>query len=365
MPSTNDKVTPNYALNADLSLPPIAPPPLPYRVREPQDRSRRIALVGCGGISETHLQAYRAAGYDVPLLCSLRLANAERRRDQFYPQAAVTDRFEDVLAREDIQIVDLTPYPRDRLPLIEAALRAGKHVLSQKPFVVDLESGRRLAAMADEKGVKLAVNQNGRWAPHFAYLRETVRAGLIGTVAAVRQSVHWDHSWIRSLPFNDIPQLILYDFAIHWFDFVVSVMGERAVRQLRASVARSPAQKAKPPMLAQVMIDYDDAQVSLTFDADTPLGAEDRTFIAGTEGAARSVGPDLSHQTVTVYTRNGWFQPQLEGSWFPGGFHGAMAELMCAIEENRLPLHNAWENLRVLDLCMRAVHEAFAASGVR
>jgi predicted dehydrogenase len=44
-------------------------------------------------------------------------------------------------------------------------LRAKKHVLSQKPFVLDLDTGARLADLADEMGVKFAVNQNGRWAP--------------------------------------------------------------------------------------------------------------------------------------------------------------------------------------------------------
>ena len=52
--------------------------------------------------------------------------------------------------------------------MIETALAAGKHVLSQKPFVLDLDDGTRLADLADESGVVLAVNQNGRWAPHLS-----------------------------------------------------------------------------------------------------------------------------------------------------------------------------------------------------
>ena len=118
-------------------------------------------------------------------------------------------------------MVDITPHPAERVPLIEAALKAGKHVLSQKPFVLDLDTGERLADLADKKGVKLAVNQNGRWAPHLAYMREAVRAGLIGDVSPCHIGIHWDHSWIVGTPFEEIDDLILFDFAMHWFDFLV------------------------------------------------------------------------------------------------------------------------------------------------
>jgi hypothetical protein len=38
--------------------------------------------------------------------------------------------------------------------------------------------------------VRIAVNQNGRWAPHFAYLRQAAKAGLLGDVMAAHLSVH-------------------------------------------------------------------------------------------------------------------------------------------------------------------------------
>ena len=82
------------------------------------------------------------------------------------------------------------------MPNVEAALKAGKHELSQKPFVLDLAEGNRLVNLARNNGVKLAVNQNGRWAPHLSWMREAVRAGLIGDVQSVHIAVHWSHGWI-------------------------------------------------------------------------------------------------------------------------------------------------------------------------
>ncbi len=91
------------------------------------------------------------------------------------------------------------------------------------------------------------------------------------------------------------------------------------------------------------MIEYDTAQASLVFDGDTRFGKNDRTFIAGTAGTILSSGPDSRNQTLTLYTAAGSATPKLEGCWFPDGFHGAMAELLCAIEEKHEPLHSATE----------------------
>ena len=75
---------------------------------------------------------------------------------EFYPDAQVTQDYLAVLARDDIELVDVTPHPEERVPILEAAIRAGKHVLSQKPFVIDLDTGQRLVEMADEHEVLLA-----------------------------------------------------------------------------------------------------------------------------------------------------------------------------------------------------------------
>ena len=101
------------------------------------------------------------------------------------------------------------------------AFAAGKHVLSQKPFVEDLATGRALVEEAERLGVKLAVNQNGRWAPHLAYMREAVAAGLIGEVIGAHVAIRWNHGWIAGTAFEAVDNLLLWDFGIHWFDFLV------------------------------------------------------------------------------------------------------------------------------------------------
>src|SRR5204862_374892 len=89
------------------------------------------------------------------------MAVDELRRAKSYNE------YRQVLKRDDIEVVDIATHPQERLCIVRAAVEAGKHVLSQKPFAIDLDEGRRLVELAKKKNVKLAVNQNGRWAPHF------------------------------------------------------------------------------------------------------------------------------------------------------------------------------------------------------
>lgn len=347
-----------YGLSSVGATGAVAAPVLPYLPPRPRHYRPKIGLIGCGGISEYHLRAYRAMDLDVVALCDRDLARAEKRRTEFFPNARVYADYREVLRRGDLEVVDLALHPAERVEAIEAALRARKHVLSQKPFVLDLTVGERLVTLADAQGVKLAVNQNGRWAPHFSYLAAAIQAGIIGEVASVDFTLQWDHTWTAGTPFEEIHHLILFDFGIHWFDMAARFMRGREAEQISAAVTRTTFQAMKPPMLAQVAIEYPGAQVRLNFNGHVQHGQEDRTVVAGSRGTLRSFGPSLSEQTVILYTAEGAAVPVLEGTWFTSGFQGAMGELLCAIEEGREPTHGGRNNLDGLALCFAALASA-------
>jgi predicted dehydrogenase len=335
----------------------VAAPDLPYQPPMPKSYRPRIALVGAGGISAAHLDAYRAVGFDVAVIASRSLEKAQKKRDEYFPDAEATDDIQRTLMRDDIEVVDLTPHPAERFPLIETALKAGKHVLSQKPFVLDLDAGLRLCDLADAKGRILAVNQNGRWAPHLSWMREAVRAGLIGEVQSCLVSIHWDHSWIKGTPFEDVDDLLFFDFAIHWFDFLTSLIGDRAT-SVFAATARAAGQYVRPPMLGEALVRFDGGQAALQLDGATRFGAEDRTFVTGALGTLASRGPDLGTQSVTLVTEAGLSQPQLTGTWFKEGFRGTMGALLRAVEEGTRPLNAARGNLDGLALVLAAIASA-------
>ncbi len=336
----------------------IAAPDLPYQPRLPRHYRPPIGLIGCGGITDHHLTAYRNAGLSVVAFCDLNRDRAEQQRDKFFPDAEVCQDYRDLLRKDEIEVVDIATHPPERPEIIKAAVRAGKHVLSQKPFVLDLDVGRRLVDLADEHGVCLAVNQNGRWAPHFAYLRAAVESGLLGPLASAQMSVHWDHTWVEGTPFEQVDHLILYDYAIHWFDMVNCLFADQSAIRVFAGEVPTSWQSITPPLLAHASITFENAHAVLAFNADTRHGSQDRTYVVGSKGTISSVGPGNRIQHLTMTTAEGVCQPVLEGSWFPDGFQGTMCELLCAIEDNRTPSIDARRNLDSLALCFAAVVSA-------
>ena len=344
------------ALNAG-QLAVVAAPDLPYLPPSPRRLSPRIGILGTGGIIDSHLDAYRTAGWTVAALWNRTRETAEAKAAAYFPDALVADDWRRIVESPDIDVIDATLHPEHRVPMVEAALKAGKHVLSQKPFAEDLATAERLVGLARDNGVKLAVNQNGRWAPHFAWMRAAVAAGLIGEVLTAHLSVHWDHSWTAGTAFDEIEDLILFDFGIHWFDFLASILGDRS-RSVIATTSRASGQANAVPLLAQALIRVEGGQASLAFDGATTTGARDQCVICGTKGMLTSGGPDLGHQTVRLTTADGVAQPDLQGTWFNDGFRGAMGELLCAVEEDREPLNGAEGNLRSLAMAFAAVSSA-------
>lgn len=335
----------------------IAAPVLAYEPPMPKDRLIPIGLIGAGGISAAHLDAYRQYGLNVVGICDRSIDKAILRRDEYFPAAFATNRPEDLLNDPNIRVLDLAMHPDARLDMIRGALEAGKHVLSQKPFVNDLAEGLGLAELARARGLFLAVNQNGRWAPYMSYLREAVQAGVIGEVTSVHAQLQWDHSWIGGTPFEKIDQIILEDFAIHWFDFLTSIIGETATA-VYATSTRASGQAVRSKLLAQSLITFRGGQASLVFDGATRFGAQNLTTIVGTRGTLRSVGPDLGKQTVTVALEAGEGSPGLKGKWFNDGFAGAMGALLVAIETGVEPINGARANLASLKLVQAALTSA-------
>lgn len=348
----------NYSLAEQSAARLDQAPDLPYRPPQPKRYLPRIGLIGCGGITPSHLDAYRSAGWEVVAMCSLRGKSARQRRNEFFPNAKIEPDYQSLLRRPDIDVVDIALHPEERATVIADALSAGKHVLSQKPFVLDLNVGRRLVALAEKRGRKLAVNQNGRWAPYFSYTAQAIRAGLLGEVQTVAMNLNWDHTWIKGTPYEAVHHVVLYDFAIHWFDAAALFFAGRKPLRVFAANELAPSQRLKPPLIASAVVQFEGGTATLSFDAHSRFGPEETLAVTGSAGTIHARGPICAAHDLTLHTAVGWAKPKLEGKWFNDGFRGAMGELLCAIEEDREPSNSARQNLASLALCFAAVKSA-------
>jgi predicted dehydrogenase len=145
----------------------------------------RLALLGSGIFAcEEHLRALNALAdrFEVVAIYSRRAANAAALAKTLPHPVDVYADITAVLARTDIDAVDIVLPIAVQPAVIEAALRAGKHVLSEKPAAPDVATGKRLLQTAAEltraSGKVWMVAENFRYA-----VTTTFRAGLSWTAA--------------------------------------------------------------------------------------------------------------------------------------------------------------------------------------
>lgn len=140
----------------------------------------RVAVIGAGRWANTaHLPGFqRSPLCDLVMICDLDRELAEARARTFAIPEVVTD-YERVLAREDVDVVDIVTRG-DHEDLVFAALKAGKHCLVEKPVCHHYRDVWRAQELARSRGLKTKVGLTFRYAPAVLYMFDLIREGFIG-----------------------------------------------------------------------------------------------------------------------------------------------------------------------------------------
>lgn len=107
---------------------------------------------------------------------------------------------------------------------IEEALAAGKHVMVEKPFTVDLAQAERLVAMADARGLKVMVTQQVRYFPSNYTLRRLFRVKTFGEIGYVQLIFHK----FRPTPYRTSPHQQLWQMSVHELDTLRAIVPAEA-----------------------------------------------------------------------------------------------------------------------------------------
>jgi len=214
-----------------------------------------------------------------------------------------------------VDVVAVTVKVPHHRELVEAAVRAGKHVFCEWPLGNGLEEARAMDALAREAGVKAVVGMQARFSPVLAYLRDLLSEGYVGRVLSVSvlgTGLNWG-------PIVDQPNAYTYDVLNgatllsipvgHTMDGLCHALGELAEVQAGLYRARESAMLA--PDMAQIGFTTPDqvlfhgtleggTPISVHYRGGMPKGTGLLIEINGTEGDLQITGPGGHAQLVEM-----------------------------------------------------------------
>jgi predicted dehydrogenase len=210
-----------------------------------------MGLVGPGFVGTHHVDAVRRLGFvDVVAIAASNDASARRKADSLgIPRAYGS--FEALAADPDVHVVHNATPNYLHVPVTMAAIRAGKHVVSDKPLAMTTSDARMLRDAAAERGIVHAVTFNYRGNPLVQQARTMIAKGEIGSphfvIGAYLQD--WllkptDYSW-RLEPDKGGSSSAIGDIGSHWCDLVQHVAGLR-IESVLADITTVVPRRMRP-----------------------------------------------------------------------------------------------------------------------
>ena len=190
-----------------------------------------VAIIGTGFMSGVHVEALRRVGVTVTGILGS-TPEKSRRAAQALELPRAYESLDELLADSSVHSVHVNTQNRLHLPQTAAALRAGKHVMCEKPLAMDSRESLELLNLAAAHPQQVAaVNYNVRFYPLCHEAREMIRRGETGRVFHITGSVaqDWllkatDYNWrVRAEEGGALRALS--DIGSHWLDLIHFITG--------------------------------------------------------------------------------------------------------------------------------------------
>jgi predicted dehydrogenase len=158
----------------------------------------RVAIVGCGRISDLHHLGYRGRqDAQIVAVCDTNKAHARQKAKEWGVQKIYND-YQQVLVDREVDAVELLTPHHLHCPMTIQACQAGKHVSVQKPMALSAGEADEMITAAGKAGVTLRVYETFVFYAPAMRAREMIEAGEIGDIRAIRMHVSTgtsDTSW--------------------------------------------------------------------------------------------------------------------------------------------------------------------------
>ncbi|RJO68109.1 MAG: gfo/Idh/MocA family oxidoreductase [Myxococcales bacterium] len=338
-------------------------------------RPLRVGLIGAGWISTVHYDALKAIGG-----CEV-VAQADIDPDRlkaFGESRPVRDYYpshHELLKRKDIDVVTVAVPNRLHAPLTLDVLKAGKHVIVEKPLCLTIAEAEEIVDLSRRKGLVVGYGEELCYVPKFVRMKQIADSGALGDVYMVKQTEK--HSgpyspwfWTREGAGGGI----LMDMGCHAIEFCRWFMGKKPIKSVWAHCAKYLHTWAE--VEDHVILTFEFADGALAHvESSWALqgGMASRAEAYGTKGVI--YGDLLQGMGLACFTPDGypempgnralvggpaacgWTVPDYEWLW-NNGYPQEMRDFLDCIRTGGTPIESAQDGLEVLEIMLAAYHSA-------
>lgn len=336
----------------------------------------KVAVVGTGSIANAHLDAYVNSFKErcqVVALSDIYEDKAVKDKEKYQLDCVVVGDYHELLD-SDIDLVSVCTPPYTHAQIAIDFLRAGKHVLVEKPMASSLEEcDRMLEAAAESKRILSVIGQN-RFRDPIMKLKRVLETEKLGKIVHAQVDSHWwrGHSyydlWWRGTWEKEGGGCTL-NHAVHHIDMLQWMMGMPA--KVHAVASNTSHDNTEVEDISIAILSYDNGSLAQITSSVVHHGEEQQLIFQGEK--ARISAPWKVYASTSMEngfpTRNAELEKELEDTYngmadLPyTGHAGQIDDVMKAIENDSLQvLIDGHQGRRTLEL-ITAIYEA-AATGM-
>lgn len=264
----------------------------------------RVGIIGLGSWGECHLEAFHALPHAEVVAVSDTRPERLRHVETAYGVPHIYTDYEQLLERQDIDLVSVVTFEQLHLEPTVKALRSGKHVLVEKPVSTRLTEAEEMRRVAKEQGRYVLPGHLLRFDPRYAEIKRAIVEGELGRPV----SMYMKRSRENKLFATYRRTHTVYELTIHDIDLAIWYAGSR-VKTVRAH-GRSVSGSAAPEVLWACLEFADGALAHLHSNWMTPdeagIAIADQIEVIGSRGTAHF---ETSYGGLQLWNKNGRTTP--------------------------------------------------------
>ena len=268
----------------------------------------KIGVIGCGSIAKhRHLPEYANNEHvEIVAVCDIVEERVNAIAEQYNAEAYTN--YEELLANSEIDAVSVCTPNYLHAPVSIAALKAGKHVLCEKPMATSKEEAEEMIQVAKQTNKKLMIAHNQRFVPSHQKARQLVASGELGKIYSFRTAFGhggpegWSADGKDSWFFNKEQAFIgaMGDLGVHKTDLLRYILGEEFV-EVGAFIETSAKQNTDVDDTAVCVLRTESGIIGTLAASWSYVSKEDNSTVIYAENAIVRLEDDPVNSVIVQY----------------------------------------------------------------